>query len=429
MPSGGAPIAEPSAPGPVAGAEPEESLRSLLLKALGAVGTGIGVLGFVTFFGGAIVWLRAEEAGLPPNEAVAAVPRSDLITIGASYLVPALLIALAAVGLLAVLHVTMASRAWLRSRGRWEQAQNLGYEAEKAIRGAQPEENVATTAREVATNRSQILERAEAQGVEGDRLAALRAEADEAQKTAVEREESARLARASAEAANKAAEEAKADVEFLRKRPPSWTKRLTEYGATGAALVAVPIFLDGPHVPELGWLDTAILLAFALGAAVISLTAYMVTERFLWFGVAAFVGIALYTACATYFRTTNARKVQPVAALRADRDPAVGMYIASTSEDVYIGTFSRPGDPPHLLIVPQSQVADVTVGPLLGPTEARSEALRLAIHECEGREEAQPKTKTKPAPAKKACTPREMTYLRKTLAQLVRVHPVAAAAP
>jgi hypothetical protein len=188
--------------------------------------------------------------------------------------------------------VAIAALAWRKSRGRWEEAQRLSYEAEKAIRGAQPDENVAATARELAINRSQILEQAEAQSSATDQLADLRIQAEEAQKTALEREEAARTARESAEEVNKSAEEARVDVEFLRKRPPSWTKRLAEYGVTGAALAVVPIVLDGPHVPELGLLDTATLFAFALGAAIVSLTAYMATERFLWFGVAAFVGVA-----------------------------------------------------------------------------------------------------------------------------------------
>jgi hypothetical protein len=97
------------------------------------------------------------------------------------------------------------------------------------------------------------------------------------------------------------------------------------------------------------------------------------------------------------------------------------MYIASTAEDLYIGTFPREADPPHLLIIPQSQITEVTVGPLLGLPEARGEALQLAIHECEGRNEAATKPKVN-----KACTPREMSYLHVTLDQLTRVHPTAA---
>jgi hypothetical protein len=32
----------------------------VILQVLGAVATGIGILGFVTFFGGALLWVRAH---------------------------------------------------------------------------------------------------------------------------------------------------------------------------------------------------------------------------------------------------------------------------------------------------------------------------------------------------------------------------------
>jgi hypothetical protein len=71
--------------------------QALLVQVLGVVAAGIGVLGFVTFFGGAILWIRFDQAELPANEAVAVVPREVLLTTGASFLVPALMLALAAV--------------------------------------------------------------------------------------------------------------------------------------------------------------------------------------------------------------------------------------------------------------------------------------------------------------------------------------------
>lgn len=68
-----------------------------LMQVLGFVAAGIGVLGFVTFFGAAILWIRYDQAALPANEAVALVPREVLLTTGASFLVPAVLLALGAV--------------------------------------------------------------------------------------------------------------------------------------------------------------------------------------------------------------------------------------------------------------------------------------------------------------------------------------------
>jgi hypothetical protein len=67
-----------------------------LAPVLGAIATGIGVLGFVTFVGGAIEYARLDSAGLPGEEALAVIPTSNLVVIGASALVPAVIAALAA---------------------------------------------------------------------------------------------------------------------------------------------------------------------------------------------------------------------------------------------------------------------------------------------------------------------------------------------
>jgi F0F1-type ATP synthase membrane subunit c/vacuolar-type H+-ATPase subunit K len=79
---------------PERGKAESSSFSAFLMPALAAIGTGIGVLGFVMFFGGFILWARFKGAGLPANEAVARVPRSDLVTTGASFIVPGVLAAL-----------------------------------------------------------------------------------------------------------------------------------------------------------------------------------------------------------------------------------------------------------------------------------------------------------------------------------------------
>jgi hypothetical protein len=63
---------------------------------LAAVATGIGVLGFVTFVGGAIIFARFTAAGIPPEVALSAVPPHDMVVIGARTIVPAIGWALAA---------------------------------------------------------------------------------------------------------------------------------------------------------------------------------------------------------------------------------------------------------------------------------------------------------------------------------------------
>jgi hypothetical protein len=67
---------------------------------LAAIASGIGVIGFVTFVGGLFVWARLNGNGLPAAPTLSVYPKQDLLVIGASTLVPQVLVALAvAVGL------------------------------------------------------------------------------------------------------------------------------------------------------------------------------------------------------------------------------------------------------------------------------------------------------------------------------------------
>jgi hypothetical protein len=63
---------------------------------LAVVATGIGVIGFATFVGGAIEWARFHATGLPQEEALSIVPTADLTVVGARILVPAILYGLVA---------------------------------------------------------------------------------------------------------------------------------------------------------------------------------------------------------------------------------------------------------------------------------------------------------------------------------------------
>ena len=66
---------------------------SPLRVALEVIGAAAGVTLFVTFIGGAILWARFHGLGLPADEAVAIVPRSVLISVGAGALAPAIILA------------------------------------------------------------------------------------------------------------------------------------------------------------------------------------------------------------------------------------------------------------------------------------------------------------------------------------------------
>jgi hypothetical protein len=68
-----------------------------LVTVAGAVASGLGVLGFVAFAGGVVLWTRFKGMGLPADHALALVPKPELVATGADFLVPALLLSAAIV--------------------------------------------------------------------------------------------------------------------------------------------------------------------------------------------------------------------------------------------------------------------------------------------------------------------------------------------
>jgi hypothetical protein len=82
-------------------------VRAMLATWAGRAGvailSGLGLAGSIAVLGGAIAWTRFDAAGLPATQAVDAVPRHELIVIGAAALVPFALLGLGLVVLLFVL--------------------------------------------------------------------------------------------------------------------------------------------------------------------------------------------------------------------------------------------------------------------------------------------------------------------------------------
>lgn len=64
-----------------------------LVSVAAAVASGLGVLGFVAFAGGVVLWTRFKEMGLPADHALSLVPKAELLSTGADFLVPAVLVA------------------------------------------------------------------------------------------------------------------------------------------------------------------------------------------------------------------------------------------------------------------------------------------------------------------------------------------------
>lgn len=95
-----------------AGAATPRTGWEVISPVLAAVGTGIGVIGFVTFVGGVYVWARLNGNGFPAAPALSVFPKQDLLVVGASTLVPQLLVALLIVVVLSGIYliVRRASR-------------------------------------------------------------------------------------------------------------------------------------------------------------------------------------------------------------------------------------------------------------------------------------------------------------------------------
>jgi hypothetical protein len=75
-------------------------VSALVVKVLTAAASAIGAIGAVAAVGGAIMWLRFYEVGLPAYRAVDVLPRHTLIVIGATALVVFVGLGLAAVAVL-----------------------------------------------------------------------------------------------------------------------------------------------------------------------------------------------------------------------------------------------------------------------------------------------------------------------------------------
>ena len=80
---------------------------------LAAIGTGIGVIGFVTFVGGVIVWAKLTANGFAAAPALGVIPSQDLLVIGAQTLVRQVIWALVAVAGLLLIYVILR-QAWGR---------------------------------------------------------------------------------------------------------------------------------------------------------------------------------------------------------------------------------------------------------------------------------------------------------------------------
>jgi len=387
---------------PAAVPKPESSATDLVLRVLGAIGTGIGVLGFVTFFGAAILWVRTDKAELPATEAVAVIPRNVLISTGAQFLFPALLYAVGVVAVVFLVHFGFQAFQIVKSRQERGKITKRSLEAAELGRKALAKQQEWKAAAAVLESLRENLVKAHEREKPGKEISRLERE------LAAQRRKAAEL-QAEAETTISQAAEVRADVDTRTEKTAAKLERgtnqwIAEIAAAVVALAMV-VIIDG-SVTRVTCSQGLELLALALVSAVLAISVYWATENFVWFGVMAFVVVGVYLGMATYFNTHNSAKMQPVAVLRTGHDPIAGAFIASTSENVYVGTFREKETPPRLLVIPRSQVVELAVGPLLEQRRARRRALTMALNECDQMIKASAPTQlaTKVSPTEKSAT-------------------------
>jgi hypothetical protein len=341
----------------------------VLLPVLTVIGTGIGAIGFVIFFGGFIVWSRFDAAGLPANEAVAHVPRADLVATGASFLVPAILAALATAAL-AVAGRDFAIGSKDRDRSRRIKKERLL--ATQVISGL--EEEQAQLERTVVE-----LQKKEEKGEEGAALARKRCQED------LDRLRDEEIRDAKEDQRTAAAEQTPAGERSSRRRN-------TEYAlGLGPMLLAEGIIV-GITLAKVSFIWSGLLLLGVTAVTiVIAVAVASMTERFAWYTLCVFLGVGVTIAFATHVRTQSNPKISPLVALHG-RLPVTGFFLAETPDAVYIGRpkpdwtstddLAFEDDGAIMLRLPKEALSALAIGPLMDERQAYRRSTLLAVALC-----------------------------------------------
>jgi hypothetical protein len=439
--------------------DPAEKGLNVVGIVLAAVGGGIGVLGFVAFFGAAILWIRLDAAGLPANEAVAVIPKSVLLTTGAGFLVPALLVAL---GFTALLYLSEAGRqSWATrrlasakelERGReldtmkraaarraaekveeeLARARSLGEIAGAAAAAEEVDESVAERFREGSIeayeNVGRLSEAAVPRTSEGDTGeggngeppaaggAAAGPPAAGAPEPPSAEPEQGRPAEADLPAREQRILQERADAESRAERFQDWIR----IGSVIALFAAGAVFAFAEYSIHLRFGRSMVLGLLALGLTAVCVSV-LSRFNFAWFALAAFVSVGVFIGFLTYYKTVDDPRVEPAAVLRADGAPEFGVFVAQTSDRVYIGT-TQPRGEWRMEAIVREEVTDMTVGPLKPKDEANEYGRRLALEACELARQRRPGERVLAQASGEAgtsggesCTERDLVRLRREI--------------
>jgi hypothetical protein len=338
----------------------------VLVPIISTLATGLGIVGFVTFFGGAVIWTRADAIGLPAFETVGLLPTSVLITTGAHFLVAALLIALGAVAVLYVYRIVVEVPFQAKTSA---EADVLALQLEAARSSRTSAEAKATEAQrklgiaqDEQRRHQQALQSAQLSRDDTASIEASLQLADVSVKESV-------TARDSAVQEQKQASDivdtltSRQDTDARGANLRLRQRRLATVAVSGLLLLVLELGVIlgfvGIGIPAYVTLIVISVVTTALSAAV-----YASTQKFFWFGVAAFFSVSLFIGASTYFRTHDNPKAEPAAALVSSIKAVAGYFVAQTSDRVYFGEPPGSGLPARLVALDRAQVSVLSIGPL-----------------------------------------------------------------
>lgn len=363
---------------------------STLLPVLTAIGTGIGAIGFVIFFGGFILWTRFDAAGLPANEAVAQVPRSDLVATGASFLIPAFLAAFVAAALVLVgVDATIGRRSRNRHERRNREADDADDHLEWLLkRWEQTAEEVESAENEVKRLDQRLeLEETDPAGddARADYNAAVHLREDRRRWIYTARTELIPKAQSERHDARQAIKESR-----WQSNPERFARMLI--GCIAMASVDLLIILLGLHGLPLK--TDPLVFAAITGSFILVFLVTSITDQFAWLIMCVFLGVGMTVAFSTYARTYDHPKVSSFVALHAHRLPVTGFFVAETADAVYVGRpqpdWKAAGDLEFehdsgaLVRYTKESLSAIAIGPLVKESDAYWRSTRLALGLCRG---------------------------------------------
>lgn len=393
--------------GDAGGSDAQATNRGRVLAVVGAIATGVGVVGFMAVVGGAVLWIRFDKVAIPADKAVSVIPTGELVAVGLSTLLPYIALALAVVFLafLFAADNVVPSAPITDVRKRWasdEPSLSVGPIPEAPPAGRQG--TLSPIAAETVSAAEAVAEAAD----DAEAAARLGSEAlaeqhhQRAQAAFTRVETLAPTSRGSLEDAGIDVDEMQSvSKESLERARLAVTQagsrrigvRVRVVGA-GLALVAleVGLALTG-DVPSFWHFVLLVVLGIFLAAGTVAVG--WRTQGFALFGASLFIAVLLFGAARTLYRTWDHPKLQPIAVLRSGDDSGLtGYYITETSDRVYLARVnaervlhghSFEQALPRIIVLPRSGVVAIAIGALQERRAGLEAASELLGELCAGK--------------------------------------------